>query len=64
MKIDVCDICHKPVGEFDRTEVKLMDYNGMTFDFGMAHREKRKWKGIICDKCLALLRGEQNETDN
>jgi len=60
MKIEVCDICHKLVGEFNRTEVMLKDYNGVTFDFfGMVNREKRKWKGIICDSCLKTLRGEK-----
>jgi hypothetical protein len=59
MKIEVCDICNKPVGEFDFTEVTIKDYNGMTFDFGMVFREKRKWRGIICDRCLAALRGEE-----
>lgn len=59
MKIEVCDICRKSVGEFNRTEVILKDYNGATFDFGMIHRAKRKWKGIICESCLAMLRGEK-----
>lgn len=60
MKVEVCDICHKEVGEFNRTEVIIKDYNGMIFDFGMTHREKRKWKGVICDRCLSMLRNEQS----
>lgn len=56
MKIEICDLCEKRVDELNSTKVIIKDYKGITFDFGMAFPDKRKFEGVICDDCLDLLR--------
>ena len=56
MKVELCDLCEKRVSELNSTKVIIKDYNGVSFDFGTAFPSKRKFKGIICDDCLKLLR--------
>lgn len=56
MKVEICDLCKKVVNELDYTKVIIKDYKGITFDFGMAFPDKRKFEGVICDDCLSLLR--------
>lgn len=55
-----CDICQQEVSEINSTEITLKDYNGMTFDNAW-FPEKRKWKGIICEKCLKEFRNQAKE---
>lgn len=64
MRIEICDLCRRPVSEFDYTEVTIKDYKGVTADQGGFFPAKRKFKGVICDDCLKLLRertAEQKE---
>ena len=61
MKIEICDLCEKKLGELNRTEVIIKDYKGMTFEYGVAHQVKRKFKGTICDDCLTLLREKHKQ---
>lgn len=56
MIIEVCDLCKKPVYDLDKTEVIVKDYKGSTFEFGFVFPAKRRFKGVICDDCLELLR--------
>ena len=62
MKIKVCDLCHIPVNDLNKTEVIIKDYKGVSFGpFGVGtYPEKRKMKGVICDDCLNKLRGIQS----
>lgn len=61
MKIEVCDLCEKKLGELNRTEVIIKDYKGMTFENRTAFQEKRKFKAVICDDCLSLLREKHKQ---
>ena len=61
MKIEVCDLCEKKLGELNRTEVIIKDYKGMTFMCRTALPEKRKFKAVICDNCLNLLREKHKQ---
>lgn len=56
MIIEVCDLCNNRVHELNKTEVIIKDYKGLTFDFNMAFPARRRFKGLICDECLNLLR--------
>lgn len=60
MNIEVCDICHQPVNDYNKTEVIIKDHKGFAIDFeyGFTYSTHRKFKGVICDDCLDLLRGE------
>lgn len=59
MFIEVCDLCKKEVEESNKIEVTIKDYKGVWVD-GMGYRQpaKRKYKAVICDNCLKILRGE------
>ena len=59
MKIEICNLCEKRVDKLNSTKVIIKDYKGITFDFDMAFPDKRKFKGVICDDCLSLLRRRQ-----
>ena len=56
MKVELCDFCEKRVNGLNSTKVIIQDYNGITFDIGGAFPCKRKFKGVICDDCLKLLK--------
>ena len=59
MFIEVCDLCKKEVGESNKTEVIIKDHKGLMWDgFGYMRGAKRKYKAVICDDCLRILRGE------
>lgn len=58
MKIEVCDLCNARVHDLNKTEVTITDHKGMTIDFGRAFPAKRKFKGVICDDCLNLLKAK------
>lgn len=61
---ELCDICLQPVGEIDSTRIVLKDYKGLSFgSFGEAEPSKRKWKGVICDKCLEAFRNKAGEQE-
>ena len=63
MKIEVCDICQKRVSEYNSIEVSIKDYKGWYVDdHGYIHRDKRKFKGAICEQCLAILRKGNDST--
>ena len=57
MKIEICDLCNKPVSTHNKTKVIIKDCKGLEFDeFGRAWPCKRKFEGVICDECLQLLK--------
>jgi hypothetical protein len=60
MKIEVCDICNQPVDETHKTVCIFKDWNGVSIDHGGFCSARRKWKGVICDKCLSKIRRERN----
>jgi hypothetical protein len=61
MLIEVCDICKRPVNTINKTEVIIQDFKGMTFELDGVFPAKRKFKGVICNKCLDLLRDSNSE---
>lgn len=61
MVIEVCDLCKHPVSSVNKTEVIIQDFKGMTFELDGVFPAKRKFKGVICDKCLDTLRNSNSE---
>lgn len=63
MTIELCDLCNKCVHDFNKTVVTIEDHKGVDFDFWLP--AKRKFKGVICDECLRLLKekAKKNEGD-
>lgn len=59
MIVEVCDLCEKKVSETNKTIVTIEDCKGVTFDFGGPFPNKRKFKGVICDECLNILKGKK-----
>ena len=59
MKIEVCDLCYKRVYDLTKTEVLIKDHKGISFSEFGAFPSKRTFRGVICDECLGLLRGEK-----
>ena len=59
MMIEVCDLCKKPVDEFNKTAVIIKDYKGVEYLPYGEFPKKRKIKGVICDDCLDKLRGNR-----
>lgn len=56
MKRIVCDLCHKDItDDTNITTVVWKDNNGVSFEFGLPFREKRKFKAEICDECIEKL---------
>lgn len=62
MVIELCDLCGDRVYELNKTEVIIKDYKGVDFDFCMVFPAKRKFKGVICDDCLRLLKEKKHAT--
>ena len=65
MLIEVCNLCKREVSSLCKTDVIIKDHKGLEFDIcGYALPAKRRFKGVICDDCLNLLRGyEEKEED-
>lgn len=63
MLIEVCNLCNRKVSDFNKTEVIIKDHNGVEFDLGYIFRAKRRFKGVICDDCLELLRGSEKKEE-
>jgi hypothetical protein len=62
MTVELCDLCQKRVGILDKTEVVIKDHKGLHIDeWGHAWPDKRKFKAVICDDCLKLLKGNKKE---
>ena len=41
MKIEVCDLCHIPVNDLNKTEIIIKDYKGVSFGpFGVVKNGK------------------------
>ena len=60
MFIEVCDLCKQKVNESNKTKVIIKDHKGLMWDgFGYMCGAKRKYKAVICDDCLSVLRGEK-----
>lgn len=52
MKIEICDLCECRVDKHNSTKVIIKDYKTHVYtDYG-SEAIPRKWKGVICDKCL------------
>lgn len=65
MRIEVCDLCHSRVYEGKKTEVIIKDCKSITIDSYGISCSKRRFRGVICDECLKLLRdnaGAENKT--
>ena len=58
MKIEVCNLCYTPVCDLTKTEVIIKDHKAITFDWFGVSPARRKFRGVICDKCLGLLRSK------
>lgn len=57
MKIEVCDLCGRRVNNLNSTNVIIKDYKGVKRGvFGTLFPTSRKFRGVICDGCLELLR--------
>ena len=57
MTIEVCDLCNERVYGLNKTEIIIKDNKGLSFDdYGCAWPSKRKYKAIICDDCLHMLK--------
>ena len=56
MKIEVCDLCGKRVDKLDSTKVIIKDYKGVSFDLCGPLPQKRRFRGVICDRCLAEIK--------
>lgn len=53
MQIEVCDLCERRVNNLNSTKVIIKDCKFPT---------SRKFKGVICDNCLKLLKeGNYNQ---
>jgi hypothetical protein len=63
MYIEVCDLCKKRVDEDNKTEIIIKDHKGITFKLGFPHSTNRKFKGVICNNCLNLLRTKTNPNE-
>lgn len=61
MKVEICDLCYERVSEVTKTTVVIEDFKGYDFEFGHAFPAKRKFKGVICDKCLNRLRNSDKK---
>lgn len=61
MKVELCNLCERRVSDLNSTKVIIEDYKGISFDFGEVFPNKRKFKGVICDDCLNLLKEKASE---
>lgn len=60
MKIEICDLCGKKIDEYKHTKVIIKERNGKKYDvFGIL--VERKFKGVICDDCLKLLKDKKHK---
>ena len=50
MIVEVCDLCEKQVIETNKTVVTIEECKFLT---------KRKFRGIICNDCLNILKGKK-----
>ena len=61
MTIELCDLCNKRVRDLNKTVVTIEDRRGIDFEF--LFPAKRKFKGVICDECLRLLKEKSKKNE-
>lgn len=61
MKVEICDLCYERVSALNKTTVTIEDYKGISFELNGVFPDKRKFKGVICDKCLNRLRNSDKK---
>ena len=64
MIIEICDLCGSTVDEDNKTEVIVKDHKGRVIDEFGVWRTKRRYRAVICDDCLKVLREKRFGCEN